>query len=802
MSMNRRSFIPHTMPKLGRVAVLCAVMTLAAGLAFSQQSVETNTDSQAQKNNSDLEEITVTAQRREERLIDVPVSVQAIDGSTLDRSVFTTTTDILRLSPSVNFQQGSPDPSSSSVAIRGLVSFAIEGGGVQPSTATIINDVPTTRQGEFVTDLADIERIEVLRGPQGTLFGKNATAGVINIIENKPTDKYEGSIEVGDTTDDEKSLRGIINIPLNDSVRTRIVAFWREQGKLQDNVDPFALSYGAQNPGASESYGISGKLAIDLSSNVDLLIAGDVSYLQSYNSVVILQPDSSPALAAIQRAAGVVAPYNNPFINSEDGGEQVSKPSGISANLTAHLSDQWTLKSVTAYRQYYDDSATDTDSGPWGAIRGIGILPNPLGYPYLYVGENASQLPRAPDRTTYSSEELRLAYSTDRLDLILGGFTQLYKETKYNTVPFIGDFTGTGTLYYSDTVVDATAYDNDYSVFGDATYKVTSEIALFGGLRESLEKLHLNYQNVTYFTPDFNPISLEPIGPGTPLAFSPSQGVHNLSGRAGIRFEPSREHSYYFSYSRGYKGPAENIYREATLATAFLKPEISSALELGTKHELFENRVAINADVFYQKTENSQQSALVPGQVYTALENVGAIKAYGVEEDLTARLSQAVRIDSSFSYVHADYEGLVNSCYPNQTVAQGCVDGAQNLAGTQSAGSPRFAGNVEATRDIALPASIPFNSFIRIGYNYTGPIQYGLTADPLERQAGHISLDATIGLTGRTNNWQLLIYGRNLTNDHYYGELQAADNFLGRQFTETPSRDFWRYGGVKLKVSF
>jgi iron complex outermembrane receptor protein len=185
----------------------------------------------------------------------------------------------------------------------------------------------------------------------------------------------------------------------------------------------------------------------------------------------------------------------------------------------------------------------------------------------------------------------------------------------------------------------------------------------------------------------------------------------------------------------------------------------------------------------------------------TQLENTGDVLAYGVEVDSAAKLTKDLRLSAAASYVHANYDNFLNSCYPNQTVQQGCVNNAQNLGGTITQGAPRFSGNLGADYNISIPDPLPFNSYVHLGYAYTGEIQYGLEADPMLRQGAHGSLDATLGFTSKHDKWELQIYGKNLTNQHYYTDLYSADNYIGRVFAVVP-RDFWRYGGIRLTAKF
>jgi iron complex outermembrane receptor protein len=787
------------------LGVSLSALIVAPASVFAQDSLSAD---QA----DGIGDIVVTAQRREQRLTEVPISVQAVSPQTLSRAVVVTTNDLLKLTPSVGFVQGA-SPATGSVVMRGVASIAAEG-GVQPSTAVVIDEVPVSRQGEFVTDFGDVERIEVLRGPQGTLFGKNATAGVINIVNKKPSDRYEGSIEGGYTTDGEKLLRGVVNIPLSDSIRTRFNAYWRKQSGLLENRGTLLQSGIYKDTGLTDNYGFAAKIAVDLSDDVDILLSGDVSRQRSgYGSNIVLLPNTG-ASRAVQLANGVVVDRNHPSIISDAGADSISKFWGVSAALTARLSDFATLKSITSYRRYENDYVSDADSGPWGAWRGVGLIKPELGYPILYVMEANGGLPRAPNNTGYFSNETRINFSTDSLDIVAGTFVQLLHDYKHNTVPTISN-PPSGIRTLSDTVLDADVDDDVYSAFADATFKVSDTLSLFGGLRYSYEKLKVDYRRVRYVGAAFDPLTLQPTVPGILETNQQKDSVKNLSGRAGVRFEPSRGHSYYASFARGYKGPAADISRTAFLADQFLKPEIATAFEVGTKHELFDNQVMLNIAAFWQKTEDVQQSSRAPdGGIGSRLQNAGNIVAYGTEIDLTARITPAFRLDGGVAYAHAEYRKLFNACYGGQTAAQGCgfdingdgvIAGAeassQNLSGTRANGAPRWAWNVAANYDVTLPESIPFDAFVRVAYSYQGMVQHGLNVDPLTREPSHGSLDATIGLTGRENRWQLLLYGRNLTNDIWYARLSAADNFIGRLFGSF-TRDIERYGGIQLKVNF
>jgi len=270
-----------------------------------------------------------------------------------------------------------------------------------------------------------------------------------------------------------------------------------------------------------------------------------------------------------------------------------------------------------------------------------------------------------------------------------------------------------------------------------------------------------------------------------------------------LRFAPDARRSYYVSYNRGYKGPAADLSRLAIAANAFLKPEKAGAFEAGAKATMADGRLIANVAVFHQTVKDVQQSAVVANSGgITQLANAGDLRSYGLELDVAARPSRELRLEGGLAYTHAEFRDFINACFPFQTAAQGCnvATQSQDLTGARPQQAPRFSGNLAATYDIALP-SMPFDAFVKVAYAYQSRVQFGLTNDPLLREGGHGSLDATLGLNGRDDRWQLLIYGKNLTNDVFYAYKFSANGFLTR-VSANLTRDYKRYGGVMLRAKF
>ena len=218
-----------------------------------------------------LEEVIVSAQKREQALSEVPISVEVFGAEELSRASITTAKELFQHSPSITYSE-SYSASGSSMAIRGVSSLAIEG-GLQSSVVMIVDDVSYARFGEFLVDLADIERVEVLRGPQGTLFGKNSTAGALNVTTKRPSDEFSASLEATVTDETEQFYKASITGPITDSMRYRVNGFYRDLDNIIDNIN--SSGNGPSGIGGQESQGLRGQLDIDFSDSVNLRLAAD-----------------------------------------------------------------------------------------------------------------------------------------------------------------------------------------------------------------------------------------------------------------------------------------------------------------------------------------------------------------------------------------------------------------------------------------------------------------------------------------------------------------------------------------------
>lgn len=783
-----------------------------------------------------LEEVVVTAQKRAQNMQDVPISIGVFTADAIADRNIVGLTQLIQLSPSLNFKDGF-SPVATSLSIRGVNSYTFEG-GIQPSISVVVDGVPLARAGEFVQELADIERIEVLRGPQGTLFGQNATGGAINVVRKAPTDTFEGRFDVSTTNDEDTMIRAVLSGPITDSVRARVAAFSRDfRGYIRN------YSNNGRNGnwlGGNDVYGATAKVDIDISDDVSLSLAGDYRNATHGMTPQIAQvsegfdfnfngkDDRIEALGNGDFALGqkiFADPYHKASV-SKRGDKMKNEGWGVSADLTWRVGDGLTFKSITAYRSFDDRNNADVDGTPADGNR----LVTPI------VSVTTSGAPTCCDHSRrqyndYVSQEFRLEKSSDKADWTIGAYYTDLREAVKNSVPLLildafvdsatggARFGGTPAFFDEYFLQDQRIYNNksmleSFSVFADTTIHISDRTDIFGGVRYTSEDVSVSLNNKLTFAPltraqiaarfntatmvldttglpEFPSISAASIG-------SASKSDSFVSGRLGISHEFSEDVRGYATISRGYIGSGGKISRSAVTTNAFLLPSKADAIELGLKTLLLDRRLRLNAAVFQQKTEDLQASRLVPGTVNTENVNAGNLKAKGVEVDLAFRASEYVTLDAAVAYLDSKFSNLVQPCYPGQTAALGCNAGRQVIDGKVGLTSPKL--KYTAGVNLNVPLAGERSMYGSLGYVWQDDVHFNLDHDPLTVQEAYGLLDMTIGMR-LGERYDFAVFGRNLTDEQFLLSKEAAVGALGRVFVR-PGRDSGRYYGAKLSVNF
>lgn len=775
-----------------------------------------------------LEEIIVTAQKREQSLEDVPISLDVLGTEELNTKAVSDTADLALASPSLTLQTGF-GPTSNNFVIRGIGTFALEG-GIQPSVSFVVDGVPLSRVSEFMADLGDIERVEILRGPQGTLYGRNATGGAINIVRALPQDEFEAYIEQTVTDDEEYTTRGMLTGALNDRVRGRMAVYYKDREPHGTNYAP-----GVGDLGGEESYALMGKLDIDLSDNASLLLSADYRDTESGEGWQTIREVESDGVGGPLDMLGMArlltlgngdlalgkAIVADPFANG------TSHPTlhkienyGISADLTVDLSDDLTLKSITAYRSWENEARTDVDvstaSGTYNpySLPAVGLMNTSLSP----TGVDGTPITRQMD---YISQELRLEGAEDGFEWIAGVYFNNHEEADQTEIPVVA---ASGAIPGGKGIIidprRGGAEWTSYAAFGDATIWLTDRINVFGGLRWTVEDLDVDVDRDAFLIP----INLVPPGPGTyvlgddftfvnpavafqtaDVKFTRSDRSEDWSGRLGLGWDVTENTNAYISASRGYVGAGSNYSRLATFQNSVINPSITESYEVGFKSQLLDNSVSLNGAIFTQTVDDLQTSRLIEGTINTETFNAGTLDTRGIELNVTWAATDLLTLDSAVTWLDTEINDLIQPCYPGQTAALGCnlvtPQGIQqDVSGNDMVLAPELSYNVSARLDFPLD-SMPFTAYAMLVYTYQDDIAYSLTYDPKLVQSDYGLVDAFVGIEDKEGHYSVALFGKNLTDEFFDSSLSTAVGAQGRVLGRT-TRNAQTYFGLKAKYTF
>jgi iron complex outermembrane receptor protein len=750
---------------------------------------------------ADSLEIVVTAQKRSERLQDVPLAVSVVSGDALARQGAINLEGAQYLVPSLNFRK-SGTTINQSLYLRGVgtATFSVAG---EPSVSTVLDGVVLARAGEAFSDLVDIERIEVLRGPQGTLFGKNSSAGVVNIVSKRPGTELggfaEGSIFFDNGT--EYRVRGGIDLPIGDNVRTRVTGFY---GTYDGNIFNDAPTVNSRVNGY-ERYGVRGRLDADISSTVKLTVIADWRRADDdcCAEVIGTTPTGVGALAL----AGIALNGDETRTIRQNLVTQTKETSwGLSAQLDAELGNL-TVTSITAYRNYKNQEIRD---GDWigQAIAGI---------PQLHDD--------GPQIGNTFSQEFRLTSPADNFfSYVVGAFysraeserTFTRRVTSCNPAPAVAALVPCGstgapaTSLFSGTATFGSVFDN-VAVFGQGTINFTDRFRGIVGLRYTVDNLSVFHSRVA--TPNVagipgvnrnfdagvfatsTPANIN----GDPLAtngvpFRTKTDADNLSGKAGLQFDVNDDIMAYGTYSRGYKGPAYNVFFNLNAnGTNVIDPETADSYEIGLKNVLFDGSLILNLAGYYAKYKNFQANNpdLVAGVIITRFTNAGDISTRGGELDFVWRPVTDLTFSGGLAYTDARVDRF------NAPAGAAVVP-----AGTPLAFAPKWKGSLGADYRWRTNGPVDFTFGLQAS---TQSSQLSLfdasTAVRAQGTIGAYSLvDLQFGLVEKDDRFRLQFVVKNLFDESF--PAQITNGGPGGSLRYLVPREADRYFGLTGRVNF
>ena len=640
------------------------------------------------------EEIVVTARHRAESSQDVPLAISVVGGEHIDNTGAFNVGRLQQLTPTVQFYTS--NPRNSTVNIRGIgAPFGLTNDGIEQGVGIYVDDVYYSRVASATFDFLDVKQIEVLRGPQGTLYGKNTTAGAINITSRQPTFQFEGRAEVSVGNLGFKQAKAAVSGPLSDTLAARIaISATGRQGTI------FNVHTGNWI-NQQDNLGLRGQLLWRPSGTVDVTLAGDFSRqnpeccAQVYVRTGATQRALNRQYAALAAAQGYAVPSTNAFDRITDVDADLNagnKIGGVSLRVKADLG-AGTLTSVTAWRFWDWLPSNDRDF---------------LGLPITTKSQNPSQ------QNQYT-QELRYAASGERLDFTLGlfGFKQTVRTqgvqqqgsaaSKWLIAPSSA-LSNDPSVLNGLTAANDIALDNtSAALFGQAVWKLSDRFHIQPGFRVNYDKKDGHYisvvrdgqGNLVTFSSSNTARQTAQLAVLAPQSFTAKFSDWNVSGDLTLTYDLSSDIHAYATYSRTFKSgginlngvPADNA-GNPLLAAATVKPETVNHYEAGLKTQLLDRKLTFNLAAF--RTDISDYQALVNngqlGVLRGYLANAEKVRTQGFEWDLSLRPSDRFNAYVNGTWNDATYRKFVDAPCPPE------LSGGTTATGTQVPGAAGVAG--------------------------------------------------------------------------------------------------------------
>lgn len=627
-----------------------ALMLTATCLSAAARAQDAPADADA------LTDIVVTAQRRAQNAQQVPVAIQAISAEAIANSGYTSVTDLQYLTPGLQY-----DPTQGAAfQIRGVGTTSFDFSNAK-SVSVVVDDVVMDGQrANGLTGLVDIASVDVLMGPQGTLFGKNATSGVISVTTNKPRlgrTSFRGSVSYGEHND--RIINGTVNLPLGPIAALRISGFDQAQDGFGRNVTLNRLV------GSTHEYGGRARLLVEPSDNFDLLLSGD--YAHHWDSSVRTPVSGQPAaVTEILHSLGVYPGPKSADTADSEFGEIDTEEWGTSLKVHARIGD-YELTSISAYRHTLYDNNTPANLTPIDR--------------YAYIPYNFGHL-----YTDKVSQEIHFASPADRtLSWLIGGFYNRLEATQTqlqwatlgapvftNGVPVKALYALTGAIGKDGNASRFQSVNETMAAFGQVQLNLAERFRIVAGGRythdnnsQGLSYVTIDPQPIAGFTPVFIPTSAPPV-----YGFGRAKG-DNFSFRIAPQWQITPDAMVYGSYTTGYK-PAGIAFVGNKYAP--YRAETVKAWEFGLKSEWFHRRLRFNIDVFRSDFTDFQATIItnVPdGQggfiQASAIGNAGGLRSQGVEMTLAAKPVPALSLSTSASYTDGYFTDYVYNATTDYT---------------------------------------------------------------------------------------------------------------------------------------
>ncbi|MBT4521088.1 MAG: TonB-dependent receptor [Halieaceae bacterium] len=722
-----------------------------------------------------LEEVIVTAQKREQNLQDVPVAVSAFTGEMIEQTGAKDLFDLQANIPSLRVGQ-TQSSSTTTFAIRGVFTSS-QNFALESSVGLYVDGAYRSRQGSMINNLVDVAAIEVLRGPQGTLFGRNSPAGAVSIYSVKPD--HEGSGYIEGTYGDYNLRSGSAAISLSaieDVLAFRVTGFGMKRDGIVDSVE-----FGDEKMNDRDRWGIRAQAlwtpTDDLSihiiadrSEVDEICCGTGTWKNNYVADGI--PGKTGTDTIIEDVLGGTVLQAEDFYDYKISSSFLSNSSnedqGVSAQIDWHT-DAFQLTSISAYRSFDQHDHLDADFANIDALVQV----------------------KTVDQSSFS-QELRISNDYDNFNYVAGVyyFTQeMDTEGELIAGEHLVDITaafGEGFPAGTGSTNFAAQEHESYAVFGQVDYQLSDDFVLTAGLRWTREEKDLENTFIEDATP-CTPFECFDFGPGWAFwLFAPTAPRDNVdeniddtqtTGTLKLSWFANDTTMFYASYGTGYKAGGVNTDRIDVAFDVMFEAETSTALEIGMKAEFPDQALRVNLALHSTEFDDLQTSSF-KGDGFV-LSNAGTAEAWGGEADIFWQPTATTSLTLGYAYNKAEYSKFPGGpCWLGSPWHTGVVDPGDNGDGSCDRSGDPFSSNPEqvlvlsGNQEFILSSGI--TGFVYGEYIYTDERMTDINSDPEKVDGDYTLINLRAGLIFEEYDILLTAWARNLTAEEYTGTISDS----------------------------
>ena len=706
------------------------------------QDAATTNDGAVAESQEDTPGITVTAQRRSESAQRVPISLTVLSAAALETANINSVQDIGRVAPSF-YAYRAPQAANTRLSIRGIGSSG--NSAIEPSVGAFVDGIYIARPGPLLAGLNDIASVEVLRGPQGTLFGRNASVGAISFHTTEPTNNVEGQVSGEYGSFDRVRLNGIVNLPVTADVATRFSV-------LYDRFDGYGYNlFDSKRFGNNDTLSFRGSVRANITPSLRWILRGDYQRQRGDGAtpVTVDAATVTPVAATnfATRLNGLTPRLDNTYsysVRQITGGILKDDQWGVASDLALELGD-YTVRLLSGYRDW-DNRQSERD---------ISLTTADI------FGRDATY------RSKSHSEELQIVSPSNRPLTFIGGlyyFRENYKigsQTNLNpgycniiirnTMParlaacLAGPQVNAANAQFGQVT-------ESYAAYGQGTYKLTPAWDVTLGLRYSEDDKSGRIVSVT----SNSAASILSAPDQANLAFKGGK----LTYRVNTTYRPMNDVMVFATVSTGYKSGGFDSGTGNTLGTArVFQPETTMNYEVGLKSEFLDRHVTLNGTLFRMDVDQFQLRSY--NGTFFSVRNAGSIRQQGLEFDITARPTRELTLGVSATRLASEYTDFRN--------APGLpgFGGTQDLTGARVAFSPKWQGTASVNYRTKLTDTLSFGANSRLAFISDIDVGGAGDANPQAVQQGYALLGTRLSIFEPAERWELALSGENLTNKGY-----------------------------------